>query len=255
VIIYERWLPSFLKKTSSVLSILIASRANISSLFHPIHSQCIILSGTKTLAQLGKGRQQQFPGTLTGGGGPALNIKQAWCIFRRPHHHSHRVQQRQHIRPLRDSSTADQYQPRLRLTHTLTFVAACRYPATARVPVTHRPNTVPAHLSQPGLVIRRDSAPPKTTTPPSALKRKASDLGNLGPPDGPRKKQTPEISVPSALPALPATPVTTTSANMDSDDDFNSSQMSDEEFMGDQDSDISLGDGKHGSSRSVYCVH
>jgi hypothetical protein len=31
--------------------------------------------------------------------------------------------------------------------------------------------------------------------------------------------------------------------------------MSDEEFMGDQDSDISLGDGKHGSSRSVYCVH
>jgi len=40
---------------------------------------------------------------------------------------------------------------------------------------------------------------------------------------------------------------------MDSDDDFNSSQMSDEEFMGDQDSDASLGDGKHCSSRSVCC--
>jgi hypothetical protein len=108
---------------------------------------------------------------------------------------------------------------------------------------------------QPGLVIRRDSAPPKTITPPSALKRKASDLGNLSPLDGPRKKQTPEISLPSALPATPATPVTTTSANMDSDDDFNSSQMSDEDFLGDQDSDMSLGDGKHYFIHSVYYVH
>ena len=41
---------------------------------------------------------------------------------------------------------------------------------------------------------------------------------------------------------------------MDSDDDFNSSQMSDEEF-GDQDSDVSLGDGKHSSMPSLCRVY
>lgn len=82
------------------------------------------------------------------------------------------------------------------------------------------------------------------TTPPTARKRKASDLSSkLGAAEGPRKKKTPEAADTAAL---PATPVTSTSANMDSDDDFNSSQVSEDEFMDDQDSDVSLGDGKDG---------
>jgi ariadne-1 len=59
--------------------------------------------------------------------------------------------------------------------------------------------------------------------------------------DGPRKKKSPDV-VDAA--ALPATPVTNTSANMDSDDGFNSSQMSEDEFMEDQDSDIELDEGE-----------
>ncbi|KAF2878087.1 hypothetical protein BDV95DRAFT_479561, partial [Massariosphaeria phaeospora] len=61
---------------------------------------------------------------------------------------------------------------------------------------------------------------------------KASDsVDRLSPSESPRKKQATEIPLDAAL---PATPVTTTSANMDSDDEFNSSGS--DEFMN-QDSD------------------
>lgn len=50
---------------------------------------------------------------------------------------------------------------------------------------------------------------------------------------------------PETTPAvLPVTPRTTVSANMDSDDEFNSSQVSDEEIMDDSDVD-GFDDGKH----------
>jgi hypothetical protein len=66
-------------------------------------------------------------------------------------------------------------------------------------------------------------------------------------PEQAHKKQTLDAAADTA--ALPATPQTSTSVNMDSDDDFNSSPVSDDESMQDPDSDIDLGDeGESGSA-------
>ena len=91
---------------------------------------------------------------------------------------------------------------------------------------------------------RRDRLSQDITTPPSTAsrKRKADDIADHLAPSAapPTKKPTPDLAV-----DLPATPVTTTaSPKMDSDDDFNSSQASGEDFMDDQDSDLGLEDGK-----------
>ena len=143
------------------------------------------------------------------------------------------------------SSTCDS-PPRLTNTTRLSpaFLVACDSPShcprASFPPLTYIPFLLAASAWS-----RHQAGPAYTflTTPSSAVKRKASELGDkLATPESPRKKKTPESAPESAL---PATPATNASGNMDSDDDFNSSQVSEDEFMEDQDSDVvSLGDGK-----------
>lgn len=99
-------------------------------------------------------------------------------------------------------------------------------------------------ISQPGLVIRGEARPLDISTTPSACKRKASVLSDDAPRASQqlpaRKKLTPETDIASALLASPV-PSTTTASKMDSDDDFNSSQASGDEF---QDSDYDMDEGK-----------
>lgn len=71
------------------------------------------------------------------------------------------------------------------------------------------------------------------------MKRKATatDDDKLSAPEPPRKKKSSEAI---NVQALPATPAATTPATMDSDEDFISSPVSDDDFMEDQDSDVSI---------------
>jgi hypothetical protein len=143
------------------------------------------------------------------------------------------------------------------------FVVACRTGLSAlsnlslpaRVPDFRRhsirplPPASPVSSSQARLCL----ATTKLTTPSThaTRKRKASELDRAGVPEQAHKKQTLDAAADTAaLPAaLPATPQTSMSANMDSDDDFNSSPVSDDESMQDPDSDIDLGD--EGESNSA----
>ena len=114
--------------------------------------------------------------------------------------------------------------------------SCCQSAAFHHSAAASRPCTLYPVLAAAGLVIAAGSALPEHH------KRKADDIADHLAPSAvpPTKKQTPDTHF-----DLPATPVTTTaSPKMDSDDDFNSSQASGEDFMDDQDSDLGLEDGK-----------